>query len=764
MNCRLTNAIIVDHCIGNYIFRSNKGLRLSKPSSDQAPMGVTVAALVERLLTSKSQEAMIAVLRAEPRPETSKALAAEVKTHVTILHDYIRNNRAPEAIATALAMLFIDADHAVACIRREGVMRASSYGFRGALIGRVARVALSVRDLFPASADRIAYLESVDALTRLAGNVLKLQEEMERTIRSHRTKVLKTVFVMINSLFYRGWLNDPEASSLDGGRYSSEEYAEAASLVLRTYCSMLPIDDGCFNYADTDANGKNAVVYHRLLLAAIRITKFREAELFIDGLPYRADCAGEKVTISSINPDVERSLRIGYIQGQGQAMIRVEHLRATVSALSMKDMIDRGFECGSFGKMLELVEEPVRRFRLKLPAVPEVFDAFFSRDELLRDEMEMLLTLDVDNFGTIDQMIFPITEGVTTLDVFKVQRYFNFLSSAYQRRLADVADPAERAELTLNSTVLAIPHGALLDQLKLILKDEAKCRTVIEMLKMNPTDAHLDLQYRPFVDTGNFYVIAPHVVAVSNLVRNMIIANRLRSAAIGPKDRMVHAVGEALCSAGFDVETGFEGKIAGKPLELDVVARRDGSLFLFECKNAYHPVSVHEMRNSWDHVRGARKQLDLRHSVLSDPANQAELFKRLGWKVGSPSDVYTCIVIANRVFHGASLNKHPIRQAHELINVLTNGRLVAYEDSLSLWLGPGFQTNDLIGYLGPDSIAAGQLAALDPWEWSYALGYRELAFSTYVLDPVKFDRQVRERYGPPIPGGRRSWQEGIPTT
>jgi hypothetical protein len=227
---------------------------------------------------------------------------------------------------------------------------------------------------------------------------------------------------------------------------------------------------------------------------------------------------------------------------------------------------------------------------------------------------------------------------------------------------------------------------------------------------------------------------------------------------------MIHAVEEALRSAGFEVSTGFDKKIAGTPLELDVVARRDGSLFLFECKNAYHPVSVHEMRNSWDHIRGAQKQLDLRAAVLSSPANQAELFKKLGWEAGSTCDVYTGIVIANRVFHGASLNGHPIRQAHELINVLTSGRIVAEEDSLSFWLGPEFQTEDLIHYLGPASIAAEQLAVLDSWEWSYALGYRELAFSTYVLDPVKFERLARARYGPPIPGGRRSWREGTSIT
>ena len=448
-------------------------------------------------------------------------------------------------------------------------------------------------------------------------------------------------------------------------------------------------------------------------------------------------------------------LRLGYIQAQNQGMVRFTHLQEADPAVSMRSVIDHGFDRGSFQNLLELLEQPVRRFVLRLPALPELFERFFGRDDLFRDELEMLLALDVDNFGTFDELIFPITDRVTSMDIFKVQRYFNFLSCAYQRRLADLEDPAERGELTLTSTLLVIRQADLVEQMRLIFGDEEKSREIISLLTMDPTEPHLDLQYRPFVDAGGYYVIAPHVVAASNLVRNTIVANRLRASAIGPRDRMVHALTEALRSVGFLVRNDFETKIAGKELELDVVAWRDGALFLLECKNAYHPVSVHEMRNSWDHIRGARKQLDKRREILADAANQASLFQKLGWEVDAPCDVHTGIVIANRVFHGASLNGHPIRQAHELINVLTGGRIVADEDSLSFWIGPDFQIADLIAYLGTASIATDQLVALDPHEWRYSMGYRELAFSSYVLDMAKWDRELRAKHGPEIPGGRR---------
>lgn len=711
-----------------------------------------VSNLIGRLLSVKTQASMLSLLQKEERPEATKALSTDVKAHVSVLAEHLAEKRTREAIATSMAMIFLDPDHAISCMRRNGVLRASRYQYRGSLIGRIAKAVLGVRDVFAISPDRIAYLQSVEALSCVAGNARTLKMEIEMMVRAHKSMVLKTVFVIVNSLFYQEWINDHEASSLDGSRYSSEEYAEAASFVLHIYASMFPVDAMSFAHVDADAAGKNAIVYERLLVAAIRLAKFREAEQLIDGLPYRADREEEEVTISSIDPDVERAVRSGFMQQQTQAFIRQFHLQEADQAISIRTLIDTGFDRGSFDNLLKIKDHPVRRLVLEMPAIPVVFDALFATDKLFRDEIQMFMELDVDHFGTFDDLVFPITERISSLDVLKVQRYFNFISCAYQRRLADIQDPVEREKLTLASTLLAISHDAMVEHMQLILGNEDKAHEVIELLKMVPRDGYLDLQYRPFVDVGDYYMIAPHVVAASNLVRNAIVANGLRSAAIGSKDLMVHSVTEALRSAGFEVESDLKVKIAGQKLELDIVARRDDALILLECKNAYHPVSVHEMRNSWDHIRSAGKQLDKRQDIFEEPANQSQLFKRLGWNVSSKSAVHTGIVIANRVFHGASLSGHPIRQAHELINVLKSGRIAARngpkEESLSFWLGPDFQTADLTAYLGPKSIASNQLAALDARSWRYSIGSRELVFSSYLLDMVKFDKEMRERYKP----------------
>lgn len=435
------------------------------------------------------------------------------------------------------------------------------------------------------------------------------------------------------------------------------------------------------------------------------------------------------------------------IQSQNQGWIRARRLNGSNPPPSVREVIEKVFEEEVLETFVELVEKPVKRLRLKLPSAPELF-RLFSSDDMLRDEVENLLFLDVDAFSDLD-LSQKITDDVVAIDIFKLQRYFNFISCVYQKKLDGIADDAERYYRTFASTVLIISHAHLFEQMQLIFADERKTRAIIALLTMKPDDPHLDLQYTPLVDLGGHYVIAPHVLAASNLVRNIVVAKRLRQSAIGPVDAMMSEVCGALTAAGFKVRRDFELKASGRKLELDIVAWRDDVLFLFECKNAYHPCSPHEMRNSYDHIKVGRDQLDVRREIFGQPDNQKLLFAKLGWDVSPTTHVHTGIIIANRVFHGATLNGHPVRQAHEFINAVGHGRLVGEDEELSFWAGPEFQTGDLTTYLTGDSIAKKQLAALDPHPIEISLGYRRLVFASYVLDPEKLADVMTESYRRP---------------
>ncbi len=737
--------------------KSSVAKRGQHPSAKE--VGGPVRPILARLLQERWVAGMVAALKTLEKPQRSRTLERTIKLLLKELSDHIEGDRKREALATALAAMFADADYAIGKMRRNGILRASNYDYNGLLVADIARAALDARSLLAARDERFDYLKSVIALTRLAPSAKRLHDRMIKILSTRQDVVLKTVLVILNSRFYCYSAADPYLSSLNLDRYSIEDLSDAASLILHTYRKLFEINDQCCNHIDAEGVAGDAPIYERLFLAAIRLTKFKDAETMVDGLPFRAAWAGGAVRISSIDPVVEKSIRLGYIQGQDQVALRSRHHAATNPALSVREMIDKGFERGMFGSLLELAEKPVRRFRLFLPTAPEVFQLFRS-DSVFRDEAESLMMIDADTFSELDpsQLINPL---VTVMDVLKVQRYFNFISCLYQRKLDEIDGEVERAFLTFTSTIPIISHDKLLEQINLIFLDEVKSRAIIELLIIDYSKNHLDLQYTPLIDLGKHYAVAPHVLAASNLSRNVIVAKDLRHFALKAGDPMVGAVVAAFEAASFKVRADFEVTKGNKLPELDVVAWRDGVLFLLECKNAYHPCSAHEMRTSYDAVQKAKDQLDVRRKVFCDPVNQARLFGELGWDVRPTSRVYTGIVIANRIFHGAEFNDHPVRQAHELINVLRTGT-IGGDINLKYWKGDVFATEDLVTYLAGDSIAKKQLQAFVRYPIDIDLGGRLLVFESYQLNVQRRNEIMIESYGPVVIGPPANPQPASP--
>jgi hypothetical protein len=703
-----------------------------------------------RLRKERSPAEMVAALRTLERPRRSKAVQREIKSLIRNLEGHLATGGTREAVAVALAAMFADGDYAIGKMRRGGVLRASRYGYTGMAIANVARAALDARASLDARDDRFDYLRSILAPTRLAPDAKVLHDRMVKILSARENVALKTVLAIVNSRFYHHGPADDSLSSLRLGRYTVEDVSEAASLVLDTYRQLFTIHDHCCNEVDAEGVAGPAPIYERLLVAAIRLTKFRDAEVMVDGLPFQARWERGAVRVSAIDANVEKSIRLGYLQGQTQVMIRVRHMIGSEPAMSVREMIEKGFERGALDWLVELVEWPVKRFRLSLPTAPQFFGLFRS-DDVFRDELESLLIVDADSFGELDPDL-QVTPQVTMRDLLKIQRYFNFISCLYQRKLQTIEDEGERAYLAFTSTIPVIPHDRLLQQMQLIFGDARKARAIIDLLVIDYGASHLDLQYTPLVDLSNYYVVAPHLLAASNLVRNVTVAKKLRKFALRAGDPMVAAVIAALEARGFKVGSGVEVTVGGKTVELDLAAWRDGVLFLFECKNAYHPCSAHETRNSFEHIRVARDQLDVRREIFRDPVNQTSLFGTLGWDVRPTEQLFTGIVIANRIFNGAEFNGHPVRQAHELINVLRTGT-IGGDVEFRFWKEDAFATQDLINYLTRDSVATKSFDAMEPYPIEIDLGGRLLVFESYAIDPQKQLEIMEKSYGLRRPKG-----------
>jgi hypothetical protein len=276
------------------------------------------------LLCKKRRVEMVAFVAFIERPTASDI---EIKESISILNDHLRTNQLPEAVATALSLVMADAEETIAQLRKSGNLRASRYNFQAACVAEVVKAIYDVRFLLTARPDQLIYLESVRALHRLAPDVRRLRASIITRLQSRKHEAFHTLLVVINQLFVYEWQNLPDVSALKLEHYSIEELTEAVSTILDFLKNENLFPTRFYRFTDVHALASPNSIYENLLIDAARINKFKEAETLIDGLPYKSNLKGCMVTVSSIDPEIEKSVRLGYMQTEQQTAI---HVQATI--------------------------------------------------------------------------------------------------------------------------------------------------------------------------------------------------------------------------------------------------------------------------------------------------------------------------------------------------------------------------------------------------------------------------------------------------
>jgi len=94
--------------------------------------------------------------------------------------------------------------------------------------------------------------------------------------------------------------------------YAAEEYADGLSLLVHSFSTDIGIEDEKCNFMNEV--GIRQRTYDDLLIWACKIKMYHEAEILVDAFRYRANKEERDVRIFSIDPRLEQSIRIGYIQ------------------------------------------------------------------------------------------------------------------------------------------------------------------------------------------------------------------------------------------------------------------------------------------------------------------------------------------------------------------------------------------------------------------------------------------------------------------
>lgn len=661
----------------------------------------------------------------------------DIEKSLETLKLFIEKNKFHKAVALTLTMIACDPNKTISLFRRKGILRASRYDFRSKGLEKLIESIFAIQPNM--KKEHFNYLNSVKSLLKAAPNGAKLRNKILDRLACRRNTALKTLLVTVNHIFSLGWRRSLDAHSDQLEFWNAEDLALAYSYILALSKKEQGISRSSWISLDLNLGAPLESIYAGIIIDAAKLNELLEAETLIDGMPYQAKYDNGVIKVSSIDPSFERSIRLGYMQSEIQQEVRIQHILKICQRLpenktpkTLEEIVTEAYKAG-ISSLVELVSEPQKRLVLKLPNYSDFLQLLIN-DNYYAEELPCLAGIEIDNYLTTHSGgNLSVSQKLTVDDISKTQRLFRIINTLYKLKLQEMEDEVQRRQLLISSTIPVM----LIDDLKLLITtitSEEKAEEIISLLTLNIGHEYLDIQYNPLIKQGDYLIIPPAIAGFSNLPRNIIVSNNLRPKLLPKTDPMQSAVMQVLLSQGFKARSEFTFNIQGKR-ETDIFCWKDNVLFVFECKNSFHPCSAHELRTSFEHTEKAEKQLDIRLSWLKTKENQEKLFRALDWKIPTTNQVYSGIITANRLFTSLQKGAHPVRQAHELINVIRSGKIgKGTTESISFWKGDSFSVLDLVEYLEGKSVVGMQLAKLKPHKRSIRLRDTELQFDTYTMD------------------------------
>lgn len=677
-----------------------------------------------------------------------KRLKSEVESGVAELLALMGGNNVKAAKLLARALIVFSPEKSLLEMRSVGVFRCSKYKFKTGVVKAVVRDYIENRDALGLDSEQLEYFESVQRLLGLGSRACQINAGLLDVIKSRKKLIIKTLLANLEMIFATRMPGFDKSLSSNGiEHYSNEDLAEAFSYILKMYRDEFGVVNEYFQHVDESANSTD--LYWRLLIDAAKICNYKEAELLLDAFPYQVTQRAAGLVVEAIDPRLEQSMRLGYIQAVQKMIIRRIGLEKYVfneqnsrRPASIKKFAEEVYQAGK-DQIIFVNSKPIPRYVLGFIMRPELFEPF-STNDLFEEEIEALVQLGLENYEYGALKDVEIRDGITALDIMKVQRLFRFVSTVYQCALADHQEIDQHA-IALRSVLPIFSEDRLGQFLELILPGR-DYKKVLGLISLDISSAdHVDIQYAPLIKLNGHYLTAPAIVANSNLTRNIFCGHRIKQPFVGDVDPMQSKIAETLESQGFSVAQEVKISFQKKEMETDIVAFKDGRLFLIECKNPYHPCNVHEMRNSYDHISYGAYQLDVRTDWLLSVDEQKRLFAAAGLKYEVIKEIHTCIAVANRVFNGYVANGHPVRQGHELINMIGSGVINIAGLPRRVWAAKEFAVEDLVSYLHGETTIKDCMDSLVNVDIKYELKDRALIFSTYILDMERLS-ELSNRY------------------
>lgn len=672
--------------------------------------------------------------------------------------------------------LYIDKEYFLEYLKKEGILRYSSYlGNRNPVPG-IAKYLLHNSTFFKLSKAEQLYFTSLinfeqafvylNKLNRLINEELaKFPKSKSIAVNGRTYKVSRLkALLAINELNFitgkDGAKLIEDQSSYDF--YSKEEISEAISFLIHRYkdlhgfkpYDLQLIDEAFINNGAGD-----------LIVKACQFKAIKELEIELEAYGYECILDQGKMIIRHPDPNFEKSLVISNVQYylQNQANHYYNYINHKDTLLLMD--VAKAFDEAS-SELFVLKTEPFPRYILYIP--PQLFTHFLGEKKMMffREEFSILESIERELMISIDKLdTYDIVDGLSFYEFIRLLRFFiihSFLINVKYDNLIRKVDDA----LLFRSVIPVIKKEDLVMYLSMISTKE-QVQLFLDIISWSVDSQngdYLDLQYKPLLSYNEYYMFGFSVAGQSNLTRNVFLSqsktgNNIKVQQVTNHTPIPDVLSEIFNQRGFltrkDVSVTYKGTLQSES-DIDFLAYKDGLLIIAECKDSLHPIDLFEMRTTLNHFKKATNQIKFLLEALSDESFLAIFCARIGINRLDLKIIQPVIVQSNNKFWGFEFEGIPVRNYRELEHFMKNGYWNFRFDEaglaqFKLWDSDTVSVQDIIRFCSPDSPHSAMYKAcnLRQYKLSEKL-YRE-TYSLVIndaLDDLK-DRYTYERVSIP---------------
>ena len=641
--------------------------------------------------------------------------------------------------------LYVDSTNVIAHFKRVGLFRASKYNFQGKVLLLLVESILETRSVLHLDSETNRYLECVRSLLTLSVGALRTYHTIVSQLKKRKKHALKSLVVTVDKMFLTPRPADLTLDCDNPRHYTIEEHATALSFLIHTFATHCVVHDQNFNFIDE--RGIEDGVYDGLLVAACALCGYKEAELLVDVFSYSASGAGDVIDLRPEDIRLEQSIRLGYIQAESQKNLSLlEQIQGEKEpVVSVRNLSTKVYETLGV-HMIRLRERPLPRYALFFPEDMAELVGPFRENRLFKEDVIYLSTVAKEQFVHPGELLdFQLADGLTMLDVVKIRRFLNFLRDLMAQKLLPLMETDPK--IAMRSLLPVFRRDELVRLLKqCVSREAAEAFLRVTTYDRAKSRGVLDVLYQPLILGHDHYLVPMNVLCSSDLLRNLLYTERKKVQQNDTDSPMQRLVADALRRHFRHVAEGTRLRVDGRSLEIDIVAIVDRQLLLVECKSAFHPCGVHELRTSYEHILKAGKQLDRLQEALQRKEVRRRLCQSLGWDPNDVEGTSTCVVTGNRIFNGYTIGNHPVRPAYEMMNMVVAGTIGVGDEKFCVWRKSHFEAQDLLDYLAGSTVHVDLFGAFVKAARSYVLGGMTMNVWTYVLDAESVARNLTTKY------------------